>query len=168
MKTNITNKKTFIRSAVTLMLALCIVCSIAQPALAASTKPNVKYTTTNPVGVKTYMGTYKPGTLLISTSRVSSVGDNILDSLSIVCRVVKKLPGCSFVQLADWYVSVKPDVRYQVWLYDAGNGKLVWNGYLNSGHDMYLGNDHPDGYKVYIAATRLADCFTFVGLVPKK
>ena len=71
------------------------------------------------------------------------------------------------MKVANLYVAVKPDVRYQVWLVDAGSKKPVWNGYLNSGADIWLGNDHPNGYEIYLASTRLADCYLFVGLVPE-
>ena len=166
MKSIIFNIKAGLRIILSLLLVICLFLAIASPALAA-TKPNVKYTTTNAVGIKTYMGTYKPGTLTISTSRVPDAGRNIQDSLALICYVAKSLPGCSFIRVEDQYVLIKPDVRYQVWLHDAGNNRLVWNGYLNSGEDIRLGNDHPNGYKIYIASTRYNDCFLFVGLVPK-
>ena len=160
------NKKSWCKRILSLLIVACLISAMMAPVLAAS-KPNVKYTTTNAVNVQTFMGFYKPGTLTISTSKVSNAGKNILESASLVCSILPSLPGCQFVKAANWYVSYIPNVRYQVWLYDAGNGKLVWNGYLNSGADIRLGNDHPKGYNVYIASTKLADCFTFVGLVPK-
>ena len=147
-----------------LLLVIALIGMIAVPAVAAA-KPSYKGFSS--VNSKVYMGQYSPGRLLISSSTVPDAGRNILDSMSLVCKILPGLPGCNFVKAANWFVAIKPDARYTVWLYDAGNKKFVWSGTLNGGSDIVLGSDHPRGYDIYLSPARLADCFTFVALVRK-
>ena len=63
-----------------------------------------------------------------------------------------------------FYKYVNKGMSVKVKLTDAGSGADVWEGTLKDGDLIHLGNDHPDGYKIYFKINGIATQQVFVKL----
>lgn len=135
---------------VTVLLCLFVV-TVSAKTVYAGADSDVRYTVFGPN--PSYMGTFEPGMLWISSSNVSDVGRNIMDAFLQVCRIplVGRVLPCNYIRVANRLVSFQPNVQYRVILRDPNDhSRIIWEGTRMSGEYIRLGDDHPQGYRIYM------------------
>lgn len=109
------------------------------------------------VGTAYFVDPNKDAYILLSVSNSPDATVQILDQLDMFCSATDfvglSVPGCDYVEFADkFYKYTNKGMQIDVLYKDAVTGDKIWEGTLSDGDIMYLGNDHPNGYRIYLKA----------------
>lgn len=143
-------------------LALLLIASITSTACAATdTGKRALYGPTyQEITTATFIDQGCDGRLLLSLSSSPDATAELIDGLSFVCNIVGAVnfgsfslssffPGCDYVDLGEkFYKYVDKTMRLDIRLTDAGTGDFIWEGTMKDGDVIFLGNDHPTGYRI--------------------
>lgn len=149
-----------------LILALILALSLTTPALAASNaeKFNVYGPDYKDITTANFIDHKSNGRLLLSLSSGPPVTAELLDNLDFVCNIIgainigpfslsSYIPGCDYIDLGGKFNKyVDKTMKLNVRLLDAVSGDFVWEGIMRDGDIIFLGNDHPSGYRIQCKA----------------
>lgn len=107
------------------------------------------------VGTAYFTDPSKPAYILLSVSTSPDVSVQLLERLDAYCVVSDfvKIPGCEFVDKANkFYKYTNKGMKIDLLYKDAITGEIIWEGTLQDGDTLYLGTDHPNGYRIFMKA----------------
>lgn len=155
-----------------LALLVSMIMILTLPAYAATEKGN--YDLVAPYYQKwcaaQFVDTSKSGDILLSVSSSPKATIELFDSLSWFCNATGfvgiKVSGCEAVDIGEkFYKYVGKNMKVMVKLTDTKADTFVWEGELQDGDLIHLGNDHPDGYNIYLKTTGPLGGYPFVKMM---
>ena len=131
--------------------------SVSLPEPSADTKRSPYGPYYTEVGTAYFVNNSQDAYILLSVSHSPDAVAQIMNQLDLFCSVTDyiglSVPGCEYVSFADkFYKYTNKGMQIDVLYKDAVTGEQIWEGTLTDGDIMRLGNDHPNGYRIYLKA----------------
>lgn len=142
---------------VSLALTLVLGLSLITPSLAASDTGSLAmyppyYCT---ICTAKFQNPESNGNLRLVVNASPSAARKLVGPLGFFCDAMD-LIGADFLNgictavshIEDFLDYTDGQMRLCIRLYDAGTNEFVWEGVMKNGDTIFLGNDHPDGYRI--------------------